>query len=102
VRLTEVDKYFNSSLDHEQFIHFSSGKAKRQEKECRSCAWLQEVFTPFRQRRTSERAFSGAGRLLTDLLITLDLDHVDKLLFRSHYRQARDKHSHDIHHTLVD
>jgi len=55
-------------------------------------AIARSVYAIPASQNRSERAFSGAGHVLTDLRTSLDPDHVDELL---QYRQAHEKHNDD-------
>lgn len=56
----------------------------------------RSVFAIPATQNKSERAFSSAGNVLTDLRTSLDPEHVDELLLiRSHYKQGHDSLSKD-------
>ena len=87
---TDVDKYFNRSSSYEcenitplQFWNSQATQLPNLSVVARS------VFAVPATQNKSERAFSGAGNVLTDMRSTLDPEHVHELLLiRSHHRHS--------------
>ena len=96
-RLTDVDRYFSSAFDCEELTPLQFWKNQASEKKLPKLSVIaRSVYTIPASQNRSQRAFSGAGHVLTDLRTTLDPDHVDELLLlRSHYRQAHEKDPND-------
>lgn len=92
-RATDVDKYFSSSFDCDDLrpLQFWKNQASAKGMPKMSVIARSVYAIPATQNR-SERAFSSAGHVVTDLRTTIDPEHVDELLLiRSHYRQGHDR-----------
>ena len=88
--LHEVDTYFNSSFDSDELGPLQFWKTQSSSNKLPKLSLIARGIycIPATQNR-SERVFSGAGHIVTDLRTSLDPENVDELILLRFYHKMK-------------